>query len=362
MQIITDRRALHRIPELDKTLPQTMQYLRSALENLNCRIFAPTEESLCAYFDFGAEDAIAFRADCDALPITENTGAPYTSRHSGCMHACGHDGHMAILLELSRRLNAKKELRHNVLLVFQPAEETTGGALDLCKTGIFEQYKVKAIFGLHLWPQLPKGVIHSRKGALMARASEIDVDIYGKSAHIAKSGEGIDALTAGAEFLRRACELERSLSEDIFRLLKFGRMESGTVRNALSAHTRLEGSLRAFDDTVFAGLRDGLCAIAADLEHETGCTVKISLSEGLPPVTNPEDLYSAIRAVAPFAELDTPSMTAEDFSWYQRFIPGMFFFLGLGDVPALHTAEFDFDDEILLKGADFFEVLADNFQ
>lgn len=362
MQIINDRRALHQIPELDKALPKTMQYLRTALQALHCTLLSPTPDSLCAFFDFGADHAIAFRADCDALPITENTGASYTSTHAGCMHACGHDGHMAILLELARRLNAKKTLHHNVLLVFQSAEETSGGALDICKAGIFDTYKVKAIFGLHLWPGLSEGVIHSRKNELMARASEIDIDIYGRSAHIAKAAEGLDALSAGAEFLRRAYALEASLPENVFRLLKFGRMESGTVRNALSAHTRMEGSLRTFQDDIFESLRDGLYAIAADIERQTGCAVKITLTEGLPPVLNPEALYEKVYTLLPFAPLDEPSMTAEDFSWYQRFIPGMFFFFGIGDVPALHTQNFDFNDEILLKGADFFEALADNFQ
>ena len=128
MQIINDRRFLHRIPELDRDLPETMAYLRGSLEKLNCQVFSPMESALCAFFDFGRKDAIAFRADADALPIAEATRADYASRHPGCMHACGHDGHMAIVLELARRLSEKKGLPHNVLLVFQSAEETTGGA------------------------------------------------------------------------------------------------------------------------------------------------------------------------------------------------------------------------------------------
>ena len=102
MDIITDRRALHRIPELDRDLPETMAYLRSALENLPCKVFSPMESALCAWFDFGAKEAIAFRSDADALPIAENSGLNFASCHPGRMHACGHDGHMAILLELAR--------------------------------------------------------------------------------------------------------------------------------------------------------------------------------------------------------------------------------------------------------------------
>ena len=359
MQIFTDRHALHQIPELDRQLPRTLAYLNKSLSGLHCRLFSPMEGSLCAFFDFGRDTAIAFRADADALPIEEKTGAPYASTHPGRMHACGHDGHMAILLELARRLDEKKDLPNNVLLVFQPAEETTGGAKDICDTGVFSQYNVKAIFGLHLWPGLPAGTVASRKNELMARSCEVTVDIYGKSAHIAKASEGIDALMAGTEFYRCAMELEATLPPHIFRLLKFGKFHSGTVRNALSAHTHMEGSLRAFQDEMFDFLAEGLDKIAADVEAKYGCTVTVHRNSGYPAVMNPADLYDTVKQQLPFTELAEPFMTAEDFSWYQRYLPGMFFFLGLGDTPALHADTFDFDETILLKGADFFESLAE---
>ena len=200
MQIIEDRRALHRVPELDKDLPYTISYLREKLEGLKCKVFSPMPGAVCAFFDFGAKEAIAFRAEADALPIVERTNVSYASRHLGRMHACGHDGHMAILLELARRLSVKEGLRYNVLLVFQPAEETTGGARDICKTGLFKLYKVQAIFALHLWPGLEAGVIGCRKHEMMARTCEVKVDIYGKTTHIAKLDQGIDALNAGVDF------------------------------------------------------------------------------------------------------------------------------------------------------------------
>ena len=361
MQIFADRHALHRIPELDRELPETLNYIRNSLADLPCRVFSPMEGSLCAWFDFGREKAIAFRADIDALPIQEKTGAPYASTHPGKMHACGHDGHGAILLELARRLSKKENLPHNILLVFQPAEETTGGAKDICDTGVFQTYNVQAIFGLHLWPGLPAGTVASRKNELMARSCEVTIDIYGKSAHIAKAAEGIDALMAGAELYRRAVDMEAQLPGNIFRLLKFGKFHSGTVRNALSAHTHMEGSLRAFQDEVFDGLAEGLKTIGRDVEETYGCTVNIHMNSGYPAVMNPEDLYDRVARIVPFTALEAPYMTAEDFSWYQRYVPGMFFFLGLGDTPALHADTFDFDETILLKGADFFESLAEHF-
>ena len=361
MGIIEDRRALHRVPELHKELPETTAYLKKVLAGLGCQVFSPGGEGLCAWFDFGKETAIAFRADMDALPIAEKTGAEYASAHEGKMHACGHDGHMAILLELARRLDAKKSLNHNVLLVFQPAEETTGGARDICETGVFEEKKVEAIFGLHLWPGLEAGVVASREKELMARSCEVTVDVYGKSAHIAKAAEGVDALMAGAEFYRRAVELEREVPEGIYRLLKFGKFHSGTVRNALSAHTHMEGSLRAFQDEVFEGLVEGLRVRAEAVSARYGCRINLHFSDGYPAVMNPSALFARVKKAVDFTEIDEPFMTAEDFSWYQKRLPGMFFFLGLGEGPALHGDNFDFDEQILLKGAGFFEELAEKF-
>ena len=361
MQIIRDRRALHRIPELELTLPKTMAYLRSRLAGLNCALFSPTPESLCAFFDFGSDHAIAFRADCDALPIQEKSAADYASTHPGCMHACGHDGHMAIGLELARRLSEKKSLPHNVLLVFQPGEETPGGAKPICDSGIFTSYNVQAIFGLHLWPGLEKGTVFSRENELMAHASELTIDITGRSAHIAKAKEGIDATAAAVEVYRRVREAEATYPH-AYRLLNFGQLHSGTARNAISASCHMEGCLRAFQDTVFDGLKEKICAIARDVEQIHGCTVNVHFSEGYPAVMNPPALYRKVRELMEFRELAEPSMTAEDFGWYQQFIPGMFFFLGLGDTPALHADNFDFDEAVLSKGADFFERLAVNYR
>ena len=361
-QIVSDRRALHRIPELEWQLPKTSEYVKQALKGLNCRVFSPVDTAVCAFFDFGGEKTIAFRADMDGLPITEKTGVPYASNHPGAMHACGHDGHMAILLELARRLSEKKTLPHNVLLIFQPAEESPGGAKIICDTGLLEQYRVQAVFGLHLWPGLTAGQVFSRVEELMSRSSEVNVDIYGKSAHIAKSAEGLDAVMAGCEFYRRAMELERSLPKQVYRLLKFGKFHSGTARNALSDHTCLEGSLRAFQDEIFDSLREGLYRVAGEVQAETGCTVEITMSSGYPAILNPKDICRRVAEAVGYGLIPEPSMTSEDFSWYQKHVPGMFFFLGLGDVPALHTDNFDFDETILEKGADFFEALAENFR
>ena len=361
MKIFQDRQALHQIPELDRALPKTMEYIKTSLSGLNCQVFVPMEGVICAWFDFGKADSIAFRSDMDALPIQENTRLPFQSYHVGRMHACGHDGHMAILLELARRLSEKKDLPHNVLLVFQGAEETTGGARDLCATGLFKKYKVSAIFGIQLWPGLAKGELFCRKGEMMARSCEVKVDIYGKSAHIAKVNDGIDALAAGAEFYRRVTAMEGALPKKVLRLLKFGMFQSGTVCNALSGHTHMEGSLRAFQDDIFYTLRAGIVSIGKDIERSTGCSVSVYMNDGYPAVVNPSSLYNKVKELASFRELEQPAMLTEDFSWYQKTLPGLFVFLGIGDTPALHSDEFNFDENVLLKGVEFFETLAERF-
>lgn len=361
MGIVEDRRALHRIPELDRDLGKTMAYLEAGLSGLSCRVFSPMTGALAAFFDFGGKETLAFRADCDALPIQEENPVSYRSEHPGKMHACGHDGHMAILLELARRLGRKKSLPGNVLLVFQPAEETTGGARDLCETGIFEAYGVRAIFGMHLWPGLEPGRVFCRENEMMSRSSQITVDVYGQSCHIARPGEGVDATAAAVDFYSRVRKLEMQLPEQVHRILNFGVFRSGSVCNALSDHARLEGSMRVFQPEIFAALQAGIRDAGDAVARERGCRVEIGMSDGYPAVINPPELYRRAAERVEFSRLEAPSMTTEDFSWYQQRLPGLFFFLGLGDVPPLHAPNFDFDERILLKGADLFETLAETF-
>lgn len=361
LPVTEDRRALHRIPELDRELPKTTKYLEESLRRLTCEVFSPIPSSVCAFFDLGFDHALAFRADMDALPITEKTGADYRSAHDGCMHACGHDGHMAMLLELARRIQADVSgIRANILLIFQPGEETDGGAKDICQTGILETCKVKAVFGMHLWPGLPFGEVFSRKNELMSRSSVVDIEILGRSSHIAHPEAGADALEAGVSIYSRIQSMERSLDPAIHRLCKFGRMTSGTAENAISSHTQMLGSLRAFDDGVFFAMQEDIRRICDEVGEKTGCTVRLTMHGSYPPVVNAPELLAQIRACVPIqvSELEKPSMTTEDFSFYQKLVPGVFFFLGVGEAPALHTEQFDFDESVLTKGAAFFEAIA----
>lgn len=360
-QLLTQyRRDLHQIPETDFDLPETLAYIRRVLEQYPCTLFSPCESTLCAYFDAGKPHTAAFRADMDALPIAERSGCDYASRHEGKMHACGHDGHMAMVLALAGRVSeVLDKLPRNVLLVFQPAEETTGGAKLVCDSGVFEEYHCDRIFGWHLWPDLPAGAIASRPGPLLARSSEVTVTVTGKSSHVAKPHEGRDALYAASAFLcesYRRMELLGRAKEP--RLLKFGKLTSGQARNAISDSSLLLGTLRVYSDEMFNAAEAMLRDLANTLERETGCSFTIAFSAGYPPVRNDQALFEQARtALAELQVLDEPLMISEDFSFYQQQLPGLFLLLGTGTGIPLHADTFDFDESVLAAGLAADELL-----
>lgn len=196
---------------------------------------------------------------------------------------------------------------------------------------ILEQYRVDRIFGMHLWPGLPAGTVATGPGPMMARAGEVNVTVRGKSVHISSYRQGCDALAAAAEFLRRAYDMAAAMPSEEPLVLRFGKMTSGTVRNAVSALSVLEGNLRTYRDEVFDACCRGMEQIGAQVERETGCSVEVKLGISYPAVWNHEALLESVRrqlgSEAPVV-LDTPAMAAEDFSFYQRQVPGVFFFLG----------------------------------
>lgn len=364
------RRDLHRMPELDFDLPDTIAYVRGVLEGLSCEVLEPCEGCICAWFDLGRGRAVALRSDMDALPVTERTGAAYESLHPGRMHACGHDGHMAMALAAATWVDdvlagrtavaCADDLPRDVLVVFQPAEETTGGARLVCESGVFERCRVERIFGFHLWPDLPAGSLASRPGALLARSSEVTASFSGRSSHIARWQEGRDALAAAARFVPSAeamCgRLAREAGEPC--LLRFGRLEAGTVRNAIAGAARAEGSLRVFSDEMFDRAREAVATLAENAARTEGCTVELTFSKGYPPVTNDPALFAAAEAALPgLARVPEPLLIAEDFSFYQRHLPGVFLLLGTGTGTPLHADTFDFDERVLLAGAEAYRRL-----
>ena len=358
------RRELHRIPELGFELYKTRAYILEKLRPYRCEI-AEVAGGICAYFPSEDENGrkrektVALRADMDALPVMEQTGTSYSSVHEGAMHACGHDGHMAMLLAVAGELDRIiHTLSHNVLLIFQPAEETTGGAGAICESGILQKYAVKRIYGFHLWPTLQKNTVGSRANEFMAKSSELDIIIEGKSAHCASADQAVDALAIGYELVGELYRMEKDelpLSE--YRLLKFGKMDSGTVRNAISGKTVLEGSVRCFREATGEFLFRRIAEIAAALEEKYGCRISIVRSDGHPAVINDAELFEETKALLSdydFLTFDEPFMQAEDFSCYQQAVPGLYLFLGTGTGIPLHNNKFDFDEDVLLTGVDIY--------
>lgn len=362
------RRDLHRIPELDDDLPRTIAYVRSVFSGLSCDVLEPCKGAVCAFFDLGRAETVAIRADMDALPIDEASGAAFSSEHPGRMHACGHDGHMAMALAAATWVDRvvrgaggttkAEQLPRNVLFVFQPAEETTGGAKRVCESGVFERYRVARIFGMHLWPDLPAGSLASRPGPLLARSSETTITFHGVSSHIAKWRDGRDALGAAARFVVGSKWLSRKLEQDEPFLLRFGHMTAGTVRNAVAGQARVEGSLRVFSDDMFARAQDEVRALALTAADEEGCTFDLHFSEGYPPVVNDGTLFGeAAQALPELERVPDPLLIAEDFAFYQRYLPGVFFLLGTGTGIPLHADTFNFDERVLLRGVRAYQRL-----
>lgn len=354
-QLVKYRMDLHQIPELGFEEFKTKAYLYEQVKGLNCQIHEVGETGLVLSFNRGKKKTIAFRADMDALPIGEKTGLEFASKHPGVMHACGHDGHMAILLGLAHYIDKQETLDKNVVLIFQPSEEKEAGAHVIVNSGLLELYKVEAIYGLHLWPGLSKGHIYSKANELMAQASEVFTTVHGKSAHVASSKEGIDALHIACSFITDVYAMEASLPQETHRLLKFGSFKSGHVRNVLSDYTEMEGTLRSYDSKVHQYLKDQLSTIAKRYEQDYGCQIKTTYLDGYNAVINDAQLFNHVLTKIPYLiKLDQPVLQAEDFGIYGKHCPTLFCFLGLGKTTPLHSQTFDFDMSILDKGLEFF--------
>ena len=363
------RRYLHRIPEVSRDLPKTKAYIQHILEQLDCEITEVMESGLCAYFDRGAATTSAFRADMDALPVQEVNKHDFVSRHEGKMHACGHDGHMAIALTFAQYVDTQKDLPCNVLIIFQPAEETTGGAREICQTGILQKYNVDRIFGVHMWPYAAAGSISSKPGPMMPRSSEISIKVIGKSSHATDPDNGIDALFIACRYIqevyeRKSREGRKDPAPDERTIIQICKFESGTARNIISGRTDLLGTVRAFSDEDFEWIISILKGVAADLAAEYGCTINVGHTEGYPPVVNDADLYASyindLYAGLDFIEMPVPAMISEDYSFYGREVPSIFFYVGTGTGIALHSNNFDFDEAVLVQGVELYKILLHN--
>ncbi len=361
------RRNLHKIPELGLKEYKTSAYIREKLTSFGITELETWLETgvVAVIRGKGKGQAVAFRADMDALPVTEQTGCDFTSEHVGCMHACGHDGHVTVLLGFAKYLQEHKdELKNDVVLIFQPAEEGPGGAQLLVDAGLFEKHPVRCIIGCHIFPQVPQGKVACRKGAMMARNGEVDVHIYGESAHGAQPQLGHDAvLAAGAVITGLHTILSRNVSPLDSGVLTFGAIHGGEACNIIAKEVKLEGTMRAFSDEAYETMTKRVQEVASGIAAGYGCKGEAVFRHMYRVVDNDPKLVELLQEVAGDNYEETPPyMLAEDFSLYLQKVPGMFFFLGSGNaekgyIHSLHSAQFQFDEEILALGVETYAKL-----
>ncbi|WP_296880523.1 M20 family metallopeptidase [Thomasclavelia sp.] len=364
-QLTKWRRDLHQIPELGLQEFKTSKYLKEQLEKMGYQPISVLETGILVYLDCNKDKTLAFRSDMDALKIGEQTGCDFASKHQGYMHACGHDGHMAALLGLAKKLaESSKQFDHNILLIFQPAEESPGGAKLICEAGVLKKYHVKAIFGLHLMPSIEAGKIACRPGPLMAQNGELDVTVTGKSAHAGLYHLGIDSIMIASSLI---CQYQNILTRVIAPVescvINIGEIQGGTVRNIVADQTVFKGTVRTYSEAVFKKITDTMEALNQGMEAAYGCKIDFSFPPMYPPVLNDYDLYRQFVELTGdnYEELKEPLMLAEDFAFYQRDVPGIFFYVGTKTnqyQSGLHTETFNFDEDVLLQAVELYYQLA----
>lgn len=356
-QLVRWQRALHQIPEIGNEEHKTHAYLMRQLAAMSPDVLEPVAGTgiKCVFMAPGAQRALAFRSDIDALPAQEATGLPHASTHPGMMHACGHDAHMAALLGFAAccaALRAAGKLPCNVVLIFQPAEETTGGARRMVQTGVLDDPYVSEVFGLHVMPDVPLGRIACCEGGMMAGDYEFDIEIMGRSAHGALPHQGINSLDAAVALYTQLKAIPLALAPGEFSLLNIGLVQGGTNRNIVPEKSRMEGTVRMYTTDTLRKIKEKIERSAAGIAAAHDVVITHREVVYFPPVINPRHLVTSL-AEALQGELITqqPLLIAEDFSYYQQERPGLFAFVGTGSkghTHPLHSSHFCYEDDALI--------------
>ena len=350
-KLIQTRHYLHRHPELSGQEYQTTDFFKKYLEDLEIRILdSNLKTGLIAEIGSG-QPIIALRADIDALPIFEQTNLPYASQNPGVMHACGHDFHQTSLLGAAELLKAMEEdLQGTIRLIFQPAEETSCGALEVIETGYLDD--VKAIVGFHNMPQLKANQLALKPGAMMAGVEKFKVEVEGISSHAARPDLGVDTVITLTSMVQALQVLvARTVSPFEANVLSITHIEAGTTWNVLPQNGFFEGTIRSFSPNSQKKLKEDFIKIVENTAENFGARVSITWDQ-TPPVTyNDPDLTELLfENSKTFAEVveARPSTAGEDFAFYQEKIPGVFAFIGSNGAdaaPDLHHDTMTIDDE-----------------
>ena len=355
------RRHLHQIPEIGFDCFITSAYLQKELRSFGYEPIIMAKTGVIAVKPGKSKNAIAFRSDMDALNVLEQTQVDFESQIKGQMHACGHDGHMAILLAFAKSVAHLEPFNHSLVFVFQPAEEGPGGARVMVEEGLIERFNITKIFGLHVFPGLNEGIIGLAKGPMMAQSMEIEIHIQGKSAHAAEPHEGTDALVCAAQLILAAQSIvSRNVDPLETAVITFGTIKGGEAPNIIPQEVVLTGTARAFNPQVMSLIHKRLEAIFNGLSISTGCQIKASLIDTYPPVLNDENLYDRLSEnLTCKTQVVKPKMFAEDFSYYQQKVPGLFAFVGTRNelknyIYPVHSCFFNFDEEALVSGVEYY--------
>jgi amidohydrolase len=303
---------------------------------------------------------IGIRADMDALPIIEQTGVSYSSSSPGVMHACGHDGHVAMALAAARRCAEFDDLDGTVHFIFQPAEENEGGARRMINEGLFRQFPCDAIYALHNWPPLPVGTCSAREGPVMAALGIFEVTITGRGCHGALPHEGSDSILASCQLVSALHTIpSRDIDPQMSSVVSATQIHGGDTWNVIPAKCVIRGTTRWFDHAVGDILERRLKELATSISRSFGCDADIRYERRFPPTVNHPGASGFIREVASATGLKiidaSPSMTSEDFAVMLEEIPGCYFWLGGARVEGnfgLHSTRYDFNDESLPLGID----------
>jgi len=352
------RHVLHAYPELSGAEFATRDYVVKTLRALGLRpeIYGT---SVVADVRGAQKKRVAFRADIDALPVTEQTELPWRSTVDGVMHACGHDGHTAILLAFAKYLTDKKP-PCSVRLIFQAAEEKGGGADGLVQQGVLDG--VERIFGLHLDPHSDFGSLSSIEGGMFAGNCDFRVRWEGKGCHVAELEHGTEPLHAAVRFYTEANALfqSRYASKNKFGLCT---LKSGSTHNVIETTAYLSGSFRCYDVAYREAFFVELAQVMANITRDTGVEHYFEAIAAYEPLLNTPEVVTAARRVLPLNTC-APRYVSEDFAYYLKAVDGMFFWLGVRDEAhrsPLHSPTFDFDESVFQVGLEAFATLLNAF-
>ncbi|MGN7295052.1 M20 aminoacylase family protein [Rhizobium sp. SAFR-030] len=373
-ELVAVRRYLHQHPELGLSEFKTSDFIAAQLTALGYEVTRGLGQTgLVATLRNGSGTrAIGIRADIDALPITEETGAEHTSLNTGMMHACGHDGHTAMLLGAAKSLSERRNFDGTVHLIFQPAEENFAGAKLMIDDGLFDRFPCDAVFGLHNEPALPFGKIAVKEGPIMAAADECLIVVNGRGGHGAEPQDASDPIVCGASIIMALqTVVSRNLHPMEQAVVTIGAFNAGKASNVIPERAEMAITIRSFDQTVRDMLETRIREVAEGQAASYGMSVTITYERGYEPTINHAAETDFVRSVAQrvvgqenVVDLPRPSMGSEDFAFMLAERPGSYFLLGTGRTdndPPLHHPRFDFNDDALPIGVAMWVEIAETF-